>query len=58
VFIYKFNQDGYLLKLKARICVRGDLETISPEDKRAVTLAARAARLIFALVAAFNLDLR
>jgi hypothetical protein len=38
--------------------VRGDLETISPEDKRAVTLAARAARLIFALVAAFNLDLR
>jgi hypothetical protein len=58
VFTYKFDQDGYLLKLKARICVRGDLETISPEDKRAVTLAARAARLIFALVAAFNLDLR
>lgn len=58
VFTYKFDQDGYLLKLKARICVRGDLETISPEDKRAVTLAARTARLIFALVAAFNLDLR
>jgi hypothetical protein len=57
VFSYKFDQDGYLLKLKARICVRGDLETISPEDKRAVTLAARAARFIFALVAAFNLDL-
>jgi Reverse transcriptase (RNA-dependent DNA polymerase) len=58
VFAYKFDQDGYLVKLKARICVRGDLETISPEEKRAATLAARTARMIFALVAAFNLDLR
>jgi hypothetical protein len=49
---------GYLQKLKARICVRGDLETIRPEDKRAVTLAARAARVSFALVTAFNLDIR
>jgi hypothetical protein len=46
------------LKLKARICVRGDREMITSEDKRAVTLAARAARLIFALVAAYNFDIR
>jgi hypothetical protein len=26
VFIYKFDTDGYLLKYKARICVRGDLQ--------------------------------
>ncbi|KAJ5314846.1 uncharacterized protein N7443_001730 [Penicillium atrosanguineum] len=58
VFAYKFDQDGYLLKLKARICVRGDLETISSEEKRAATLAARTARMIFALVVAFDLDLR
>ncbi|KAJ5504596.1 hypothetical protein N7463_007470 [Penicillium fimorum] len=58
IFSYKFDQDGYLLKLKARICVRGDLETISHEEKRAATLAARTARMIFALVAAFDLDLR
>ena len=58
VFAYKFDQDGYLVKLKARICVHGDLETISPEEKRAATLAARTARMIFALVAAFDLDLR
>ena len=58
VFAYKFNQDGYLQKLKARICVRGDLEMITAEEKRAATLAARTARMIFALVAAFNLDLR
>ena len=46
------------MKFKARICVRGDLETISHEEKRAATLAARTARIIFALVAAFDLDLR
>lgn len=40
---------GYLQKLKARICVRGALETISPEDKKAVTLAARAARVSLVL---------
>jgi hypothetical protein len=25
VFKYKFDSDGYLQKLKARLCVRGDL---------------------------------
>jgi hypothetical protein len=25
VFTYKFDTDGYLVKFKARICVRGDL---------------------------------
>lgn len=57
VFKYKFDADGYLIKHKARICVRGDLERISAEEKRAATLAARTARMIFALVAAFDLDL-
>ncbi|KAJ5561490.1 hypothetical protein N7461_000251 [Penicillium sp. DV-2018c] len=58
VFKYKFDQDGYLTKLKARICVRGDLEWITPRDKRAATLAARTARMLFSLVAAYDLDLR
>lgn len=26
VFKYKFDNDGYLLKYKARLCVRGDLQ--------------------------------
>ncbi|KAJ6119762.1 hypothetical protein N7523_004042 [Penicillium sp. IBT 18751x] len=46
------------LKDKARICVRGDLESIIAEEKRAVTLATRIARMLFVLVAVFNLDLR
>lgn len=58
VFTYKFDRDSYLLKLKARICVQGDREMITSEDKRAVILAERTSRLVFALVAAFNLDLR
>jgi hypothetical protein len=58
VYTYKFDQDGFLIKCKARICVRGDLQTISAEEKRAATLAARTARTLFALVAAYDLDLR
>jgi hypothetical protein len=38
--------------------VRGDLETIISEEKRAATLVARTARMIFALVVVFNLNLR
>ena len=46
------------MKFKSRIYVRGDLETIISEEKRATILAVRTARIIFALVAAFNLNLR
>jgi hypothetical protein len=38
--------------------VRGDLETITAEEKRAATLTAKTARIIFALIAAYDLDLR
>jgi hypothetical protein len=58
VFTYKFDEDGYLIKHKARICVRGDLEWVTSEEKRAATLAARTARMLFALVAAFDFDMR
>ncbi len=40
VFTYKFNDGGFLSKLKARICVRGDLQTDSIyDDNYAATLA-------------------
>jgi hypothetical protein len=57
VFTYKLDANGFLTKFKARICVRGDLQKISPKDKRAATLAAKTARAIFALVAAYDLDM-
>ena len=57
VFTYKFDADGMLEKFKARICVRGDLQWMSTEEKRAATLAVKTARAVFALVAAFDLDM-
>ncbi|KAI1829116.1 hypothetical protein DTO027I6_9863 [Penicillium roqueforti] len=58
VFAYKFDADGVLNKFKARICVRGDLQWMTPEEKRAATLAVKTARAVFALVAAFDLDMK
>ena len=40
VFDYKFDEDGYLLKYKARLVVRGDLQE-QYGDTYAATLAAR-----------------
>jgi hypothetical protein len=39
VFTYKFNKDGYLLKHKARLVARGDLQTLE-EETYVATLAA------------------
>jgi hypothetical protein len=39
VFTYKFNKDGYLLKHKARLVARRDLQTLE-EETYAATLAA------------------
>ena len=39
VFTYKFDEDGYLLKHKARLVVQGDLQTLE-EETYATTLAA------------------
>lgn len=55
VFLYKFNQEGYLVKYKARICVRGDLQPISLQETYAATLAFRVFRALMALAAAFGL---
>ena len=57
VFTYKFDQDGYLLKHKARLVARGDLQ-YTAEDTYAATLAAQTFRAIIAIVAAFDLKTR
>jgi hypothetical protein len=54
VFTYKFDEDGYLTKFKARLVVRGDLQQVY-EDTYAATLAARIFRFLVALIAAFGL---
>ncbi|KAI1663797.1 Polyketide synthase [Pyrenophora tritici-repentis] len=55
VFTYKFDEDGYLLKYKARIVVRGDLQD-QYGDTYAATLAAHLFRALMALACAFNLN--
>ena len=57
VFTYKFDTDGYLLKYKARICVRGDLQPQSNlYDTYAATLAAKVFRFLMAIIAYFDLE--
>ena len=57
VFTYKFDQDGYLTKYKARLVARRDLQ-YTLEDTYAATLAAQTFRAVIAIVAAFDLDTR
>ena len=57
VFKYKFDTDGYLSKFKARLCVRGDLQT-TEQDTYAATLAAKTFRALMALASAFNLEIQ
>src|SRR5579871_1963199 len=56
-FKYKQDTDGYVVKLKARLCARGDLQLgVNKQDVAAITGAYRTFRLLMALVAAFDLD--
>jgi hypothetical protein len=54
VFSYKFDEDGYLIKYKARLVVRGDLQE-QYGGTCAATLAARLFRALMSLACAFNL---
>lgn len=58
MFTYKLNQDSYLIKCKARIVVRGDLQlTNLIHSTYAATLAARTFRTAIAIGAKFNLKI-
>ena len=57
VFKYKFDEEGFLTKYKARLCARGDLQK-TQQDTYAATLAARIFRALMALVNAFDLETR
>lgn len=56
VFSYKTDDDGYLLKYKARMVVRGDLQIPTEKDTYAATLATRVSRAILAICAYFDLE--
>jgi hypothetical protein len=54
VFTYKFDEDSYLTKFKARLIERGDLPKVY-KDTYAATLAAQIFQFFVALMAAFGL---
>ena len=56
VFIYKLDKTESLIKCKARICARGDLQEANLESTYAATLAARAFRIAMAVAARFDLE--
>ncbi|KHJ30242.1 hypothetical protein EV44_g3325 [Erysiphe necator] len=56
VYTYKIDESGYLIKFKARICVRGDLQPKNDEETYACTLALQVFRLLMALVALFDFE--
>ena len=58
VFTYKFDKQGFLQKFKARICVRGDLQPLSEKETYAATLAGRSFRMLMALAARWDLEIR
>ena len=49
---YKFDDEGYLVKHKAKSCVRGDLQK-TEQDTAAVTLAIRIFRALMAITASY-----
>ena len=56
VFTYKIDDAGYLVRHKARICVRGDLQHHVNDEMYAATGAYRSFRILMALVCAFDLE--
>ncbi|KAI0996681.1 hypothetical protein K3495_g11502 [Podosphaera aphanis] len=56
VFTYKQDNEGRLMKYKARICVRGDLYR-STRDTFAATLAVSTFRALVSLMAAFDMEI-
>ena len=55
-FKYKFDEEGYLLKYKARIVVRGDLQPKQDEETYAVTLVVRVFWFLIVVAAYFDLE--
>jgi hypothetical protein len=57
VFKYKIDGDGFLVKHKARLCARGDLQA-TEEDTYAATLASQSFRACMAVASAFDLEIK
>jgi hypothetical protein len=59
VYVYKFNKHHQFTKCKARLVIRGDQQrNITSQDTYAATLAGRSFRLLMAIAAKYDLELK
>jgi hypothetical protein len=59
VYTYKLDKHHRLIKCKARLVVRGDQQrNITAQDTYAATLAGRSFRMLMAIAAKFDLELK
>jgi len=56
VFDYKYSEEGFLERFKARLVVRGDQMWWGHGDTYAATLASKSFRLLLAIIAFFDLE--
>ena len=54
VWTYKFDEKGYLIKFKARIVARGDLQPMNNQEVYASTLALKTFRTLLAIICNFD----
>jgi hypothetical protein len=57
VYVYKLDKHGRFLKIKARLVVRGDQQTIDSRETYAATLAGMSFRTLVALANRFDYDM-
>ncbi len=58
MFTYKNDSDNYLIKYKARIMIRNDLQNADLQDVYAATLASKIFRVLMTLVTDYSLKTR
>ncbi|KAI0993554.1 hypothetical protein K3495_g14630 [Podosphaera aphanis] len=57
ILSYKFDEDGFLNRLKARLIARGDLE-FNQDDTYASTLASQTFRTMVSIASDFDLEMK
>ncbi len=58
MFTYKNDSNDYLIKYKARIMIRSDLQDADSQNVYAATLASKFFRMLMTLVAVYSLKTR
>ena len=57
MFIYKTDTNKYLIKFKAQLYIRSNLQNIVYKNTCIVTLVAKVFRAFIAIITEFNLDI-